>query len=494
MPQKHVISKSSFIKGKQCLKSLYLSKKHSDLRDKISEGQQAVFDIGKYVGEVAKQLFPGGVMAACDLPEGFYRSMKYTKEIIEKGQNIIYEAGFTFETTHCFVDILVKEDGKWNIYEVKSSTEVKDVHIFDVAFQYYVINNLGLEINDVSIIYINSQYVRIGEIDIQQLFTVESVIEQVLENQAVVKNLLMSELITLQKTVVPDIGIGPHCFDPYDCDFMGFCWKDVPEYSIFNISNLRKNKKFDLYNKGILETTDIPFDYPLNANQLLQVQADKTGETIIDKPGIKKFLESLNYPLYFLDFETFNPAIPLYNYSRPYQQIVFQYSLHILNEPGGQIEHRDFLAQPKGDPRITMIEQLINEIGSDGNIIVYNKGFETPRLNEIARDFLKYESKIKKILDRIVDLMIPFQQKLYYTPEMKGLYSIKQVLPALVPGFSYKNLEINNGGDASLAFVRLMKENDPAMINQTRQDLLKYCKMDTLAMVEILKVLNQVYY
>ena len=165
--------------------------------------------------------------------------------------------------------------------------------------------------------------------------------------------------------------------------------------------------------------------------------------------------------MYFLDFETFNPAVPLYDYSKPYQQIVFQYSLHILNEQGGQLEHKEFLAQPTGDPRIPMIEQLITEIGTEGDIIVYNKGFETGRLSEIARDFPKYEIAIQNILKRIVDLMTPFQQKLYYTPEMKGSYSIKQVLPALVPGFSYKNLEINNGGDASLAFVILMKENDP---------------------------------
>jgi hypothetical protein len=329
-----------------------------------------------------------------------------------------------------------------------------------------------------------------GDIDIHQLFTIQSVMEQVLQNQATVRNLLSSELAALQQPEVPSIDIGPHCTDPYDCDFIGHCWKDVPEYSIFNISRLRTEKKFDLYNNGILQTTDIPDDFPLNTNQILQVHADKTGEAIIDKPGIRNFLDSLKYPLYFLDFETFNPAVPLYDYSEPYQQIVFQYSLHILNEQGGQLEHKEFLAQPSGDPRIPMIEQLISEIGTEGDIIVYNRGFETGRLSEIARDFTIYEIAIQNILVRIVDLMTPFQQKLYYTPEMKGSYSIKQVLPALFPGFSYKDLEINNGGDASLAFVSLLKENDPETISKTRKNLLEYCKMDTLAMVEILKVLE----
>jgi len=491
MPFFPAISKSSFIRGKQCLKSLYLLKKHPELQDQISEAQQAIFDRGHNVGELAQQLFPGGVVAAFELPAGFMRSIKYTRELIRLGKEVIYEAGLMYENTHCFVDILVKQNGKWFIYEVKSSTEVKEVYIYDAAFQYYVLNNLGLEIENVSIVYINNQYVRIGDIDIQQLFTIESVFDRVLENQSFVKNLLLNEVSTLQKPEIPDIDIGPHCFDPYDCSFMGYCWKDVPDYSVFNISRLRSEKKFDLYNNGILETTDVPENYFLNTNQLLQVHADKTGEIIIDKPAIREFINTLKYPLYFLDFETFNPAVPLYDYSKPYQQIVFQYSLHILDKPGGQLQHKEFLAQPTGDPRIPMIEQLINEIGTHGDIVVYNKGFETGRLNEIARDFPKYEPAIQNILARIVDLMTPFQQKLYYTPEMKGSYSIKYVLPALVPGFSYDNLEINNGGDASLAFANLLDEKDQQVIDKTRHNLLEYCKLDTIAMVEVLMVMEK---
>jgi len=489
MPRKPIISKSSFIKGKQCLKALFMSKKHPELRDKISESQQAIFNRGHRVGELAQQIFPGGVVAAFDLPQGFMRSIKYTRELIRRGTEVIYEAGLMYENTHCFVDILKKENGKWHIYEVKSSTEVKDVYIYDAAFQYHVLSSLGLEIEDVSIVFINNQYVREGEIDIHQLFIIESVFDRVLENQALIRNLLSKEVATLLKPEIPDIDIGPHCGDPYDCSFMGYCWKDVPDYSVFNISRLRAEKKFELYNNGILETTDVPESYSLNTNQLLQVHANKTGETIINKQGIKDFLSTLKYPLYFLDFETFNPAIPLYNQSRPYQQIVFQYSLHILDKPGGRLKHQEFLAQTIGDPRIPMIKQLIEKIGTKGDIVVYNKGFETARLNEIASNFPKYEPAIQQMLPRIVDLMAPFQQKLYYTPEMKGSYSIKSVLPALVPGFSYADLEINQGGDASLAFENLLNETNQHMVNKTRQNLLAYCKLDTLAMVEILKVL-----
>ena len=491
MPRKPAISKSSFIRGRQCLKSLYLLKKHPELQDQHTKSQQAIFDHGHEVGELARQIFPGGVIAAFDLPEGFMRSIKKTKELIEEGQPVIYEAGLMVENTHCFVDILVKENNKWFIYEVKSSTGVKDVYIYDAAFQYYVLSNLGLEIEDVSIVFINNQYIREGDIDIHQLFTIESVFERITEIQPLVKNLLTNQVAALQKPDKPNIDIGPHCFNPYDCSFMGYCWKNVPDYSVFNISHLSSEKKFDLYKNGILETTDVPDDILLNTNQLMQVHADKTGETIIDKPAIKEFLSRLKYPLYFLDFETFNPAVPLYDYSKPYQQIVFQYSLHMLDKPGGQLQHKEFLAPPTGDPRTPMIKQLISEVGTDGDIMVYNKGFESGRLNEIARAFPKYEPAIQNMLPRIVDLMTPFQQKLYYTPEMKGSYSIKSVLPALVPGFSYADLEINQGGDASLAFANLLDEKNQQVIDTTRQNLLEYCKLDTLAMVEILKVLIQ---
>ncbi|MCD4732008.1 MAG: DUF2779 domain-containing protein [Bacteroidales bacterium] len=491
MTRKHIISKSSFLRGKQCLKKLYLVKKYPELQDPVSEGQQSIFDRGHHVGELAQQLFPGGFIAAFDLPHGFMRSIKYTRELIRRGTPVIYEAGLMFENTHCFVVILKKENGKWHINEVKSSTEVKDVYIYAAAFQYHVLSSLGLEVADVSIVFVNNQYVREGEIDIQQLFTIESVYDRVLENQALIRNLLSKEVATLLKPEIPNIDIGPHCGDPYDCSFMGYCWKDIPEYSVFNISRLRAAKKFELYNNGILETTDVPESYSLNTNQLLQVHADKTGETIINKQGIKDFLSTLKYPLYFLDFETFNPAVPLYDYSKPYQQIVFQYSLHILNKPGGQLQHTEFLAQPTSDPRIPLIEQLISEIGTRGDIVVYNKGFETARLNEIAKDFPQYEPATQEMLPRIVDLMSPFQQKLYYTPEMKGSYSIKYVLPALVPGFSYANLEFKNGGDASIAFENILNEKDQNVIDKTRKNLLEYCKLDTLAMVEIIKVLEK---
>ena len=182
----------------------------------------------------------------------------------------------------------------------------------------------------------------------------------------------------------------------------------------------------------------------------------------------------------------------MFDESRQYQQITFQYSLHILKENNGDLIHKEFLAETKGDPRITFIERLIADIGDSGDIVVYNKSFEITRLKEIARDFPRYKGSIDGIISRVVDLMEPFSKKWYYTPKMKGSYSIKLVLPALVPGFSYEDLEIHKGDMASIAFEQLYSETDDSIITKIRTDLLEYCKMDTLAMVEIFKVLQKV--
>jgi hypothetical protein len=329
-----------------------------------------------------------------------------------------------------------------------------------------------------------------GELDIHQLFTIESLKDLIIPMQPEIKKQLSDMKLMLRQDKVPDIDIGPHCTDPYACSFMGHCWKHIPDYSVFDISRLKAEKKFELYIQGILEIDAIPDEYGLSHSQRLQVEGEKNGSKIINKAAIRAFADNLNYPLAFLDFETFNPPVPLFDHSRPYQMIAFQYSLHIQQSPHGEVEHKEFLAETAGDPRIPFIEQLIKDLGKSGDIIVYNQAFENTRLKEIARDFPVYAKAIDNILNRVVDLMVVFSRKDYYTPEMQGSYSIKKVLPALVPGFGYSGLDIADGGTASMAFASLYNETDPATIGKIRKDLLAYCKMDTQAMVEILKVLK----
>ncbi len=476
----------------QCEKALYLNKHHRELKSEVTAAQEAIFDQGTSVGELACQLFPGGVDCTPESYFDFQKAVIRTKEEIEKGTRIIYEAAFQFNGVLAALDILVKHDDGWRAYEVKSSTKVSETYELDATIQYYTIVNSGIDLKDISIIHINNQCVKNGPIDVHQLFTIASVKERVLELLPGIPNKAAFLKKVLQQPNAPLKDIGPHCSDPYQCDFAGHCWKHVPDYSIFNIARLKADKKFELHDKNIMHFKDIPEEFPLNDKQWMQVQSEIRNENFIDSPAIKKFVGDLNYPIYHLDFETFTSAVPIFDGSRPYQQLVFQYSLHIEHEDG-RVEHKEYLAETNGeDPRVQFIERLIEDCGQVGDVMVYNIGFERGKLNDLIDFSPLHVRQIQGIIDRLKDLMIPFQQRWYYTPEMQGSYSIKKVLPALVPELSYKNLNIQEGGTASTAFTQMLQGNFEGDIEQVRKDLLAYCELDTLAMVRILAKLKDV--
>ena len=490
--EKHILSKSTFIKGMQCTKALYYHKHNRELRDELTAAQEAIFAQGTSVGELACQLFPGGVDCS---PESYYEFQKAvikTREEIEKGTEIIYEAAFQFNGVLAALDILVKDKNGWKAYEVKSSTSVSYTYLLDASIQYYCITNSGIDLKDISIVHINNQYVKDGPLDVNELFTIESVKDRVLQLLPGIPNQVAELKKVLKQPQAPVRDIGPHCSDPYQCDFAGHCWKHIPEYSVFNISRLRAAKKFELYNNDILHLKDIPDNFPLNDNQWMQVQSELNNETFIDKVAIGSFIDDLEYPIYHLDFETFASAVPIFDGSRPYQQLVFQYSLHIEHEDGS-VEHREYLAETNGeDPRVKFIERLIEDCSDIGDILVYNIAFERGKLVDLIEFSSKHKTPILKIIDRLKDLMVPFQKRWYYTPAMQGSYSIKKVLPALVPNLSYQDLNIQEGGTASNTFSQMIQGNFTGDIEQTRKDLLAYCELDTLAMVKILNVLKTV--
>ena len=491
--KKAILSKSTFIRGLQCEKSLYMYKHNYNLRDDASPQLQAIFNQGNNVGVLAQDLFPNGVDAS---PSSYYKmqeSVFKTLEYIKKGEQIIYEATFQYNGVIAALDILVKEQDGWKAYEVKSSTKVSDTYVMDAAIQYYTITNSGIDLKDISIVHINNQYVKNGDININELFTIESVYDRVLEVVPKIPNQInrFKSVIASDETPIKDIG--SHCDNPYSCDFKGVCWKHIPEYSIFNISRLSAGKKFNLYNKGIIEFNQLDLDTaPLNTNQKIQVVSELEQKSSIDKQSIQNFINGLQYPIYHLDFETMASAIPVYDNSRPYQQLVFQYSLHIEQE-NGELEHREFLAEanPAIDPRIGFVKQLIKDCGKSGDVLVYNIGFERGKLNDLKEVFPQYIDELNNIINRLKDLMTPFQKKWYYTPDMRGSYSIKYVLPALVPELSYQDLEIKEGGTASATFSEMVQGFFKGDIEKTRRDLLEYCKMDTYAMVKILEKLKE---
>ena len=451
-----IISKSSFIRGTKCPKSLYLHFFQPEEQDEISEGQQSIFDTGHNVGFLAQQLFPGGIDASRGAHEKVNEAISYTQELINNGQKVIYEAAFSDGETLCYMDILVKENNKWRAYEVKASTGVKDYHVMDAAFQYYVITRSGLPLADIFLVHINNQYIRRGEIDVQQLFTKVIMTETILPLQEDIPRQLKSLQEMVDAGIVPDIEMGFQCTHPYDCDFLEFCRQELPVES------------------GASEAQ------PANRNQ----------------EALDEFKAELEYPLFFMDFETIFPAVPIHDESRPYQQIPFQYSLHILENSeiakrrnSENLGHKFFLGTPPSDPRPEFIKSLLEHLGDHGSIIVWNKTFEMCRLKEIARDFPEYSAQIDQVLERVVDLMVPFRRKHLYTPDMNGSYSLKAVLPALVPDLSYSGLEIQEGGSASLTYESLYYDTDPDSVAKKRGNLVKYCEMDTLSMVRILELL-----
>ncbi len=476
--------------GSQCPKRLWLYKKRPELRAELSESQQLIFEKGTDVGLLARELFPGGKDATPSDYNHFEEAFQDTAEWVASGETVIYEAAFVHNGVMAALDILVKKRGRWYGYEVKSSTEIKDYQVQDAAVQYYVIQGAGVELQDFSIIHINNAYTREGELDLEKLFTIQSVKKVILALQEEIPVQVETFKTLLRSRKEPNIEIGTHCSDPYPCEFMDYCWNHIPGVSVFSLSNMRATKKFELYTQGIIEFHQLPVGYSLTAAQQLQVLCWQENRAHTEPDNIRGWLKQLTWPLYFMDFETFMPAVPLYEQSRPFQHITFQFSVHVQVTPRSGLKHLEYLGEPETDPRPEFIRQLLAALGDKGSILVYNKAFEITRLREMQSLYPRLKKPIELVISRITDLMEPFQQKWFYHPAMNGSYSIKQVLPALVPELSYKDLEIGEGGTAMAAFEGLLKVGDKVEREKIRRQLLEYCELDTWAMVKILEKLK----
>jgi len=484
-----MLSKSQYTRFIQCPKLFWLSRRDKDKLTPPSGFQQQIFDVGSKVGDTAQDLFPGGVEIPFDIKD-FPGMVSRTRELISEGQRTIYEASFLYDDIFIAVDILHFVDGKWHIYEVKSSVEVKDIYLDDASVQAYVLHNSGLELGTINIVHIDNSYVRGEELDLQRLFSIVDKTNEIEELQ-----FSSPERITRMKETLegeePDRELGVYCLKPYECAAKDYCWKTlagIPERSVFTLARARDNQKFDLYRSGIIIVADVPLDGRTD-HQQLQI----LGQEYIDKAAIRAFVTSLEYPITHLDFESFQQAIPEYEGVKPFSQIPFQYSIHIESDNG--LDHKEFLGPVGEDPRRLLAEQLIQDIPSKGTILAFNMGFEKGVIKGLAKTYTDLSVSLLSIVDRIDDLMVPFQKGWYYHPDLNGSYSIKKVLPALVPEMekAYKELPVvHNGGEASSVWRVLPSEEDEEKVLEVRNGLLEYCKLDTLAMVEILKVLRSV--
>jgi hypothetical protein len=336
--------------------------------------------------------------------------------------------------------------------------------------------------------HLNKDYVRGDELDLDLLFKLSPLDEEIQEELGLVSSYLKEMKQALQSKSEPEADIGSICKSPYLCEFKTHCWKNVGDNSIHMLSRINDKKRAELIELGAEEITDIPEDYKLSESQLIQVQCAKNDREHIEASSIRDYLSGLSYPLYHLDFETLPLAVPdLKGYS-PYQHITFQYSLHV--ETHNKLDHHEFLMNKLAPPK-ELIEDLIKNIGTSGSIIVYNATFEKQRLVELATLFPKYSREIENIISRLWDLMTPFQKKWYYAPEFYGSFSIKYVLPAMDSALSYKNLSIQKGDQAVTGFLNYIEMKDSPEKKQLRTNLLEYCKLDSYSMVVILEKLQK---
>lgn len=488
------LSKSKYCQGVQCPKILWLRKnKPEEFDDSVMD--PAVLATGNEVGDLAMGLFGDFKEIPFDSTD-FGSMIRQTAELIQQGTPIITEATFSYKGLLCMVDILKNSGNKAvELYEVKSSTDMKDVYYEDAAFQRYVLTMAGYDVRRVCLVYLNNQYVRHGKLDLAELFHIEDITEEaVAAHDAVAANIKSLEKYMKQK-VEPSEDIGERCFKPYSCGFWNYCTRLLPQPNVFDVAGMQTKSKCKHYREGIVSFQDLRGGGKLNLNQKLQVETELTGNTHIDKAPIRDFLSTITYPLYFLDFETFAPAIPPYDGLRPYEKLPFQYSLHYIEEPNGILEHKEFLAKPGEDPRRELAEHLCRDIPLDVCTTAYNMGFEKSVIAGLAKLFPDLGEHLMNIHANIKDLMLPFSRKHYYVKEMQGSYSIKYVLPALFPNdplLNYGSLEdVHNGTEASSAFAH-MEMLPPQEQEKLRQNLLKYCRLDTLAMVKVWEKLREV--
>ena len=484
------LSKSQYMRGLQCPKALWLFKYRKELMAEPDARRRHLFDTGHRVGELAQRLFPGGVEVAYR-PGNYPGMIDETARLIRQ-DGVVYEGSFSTGGVFVRADILVRNGEAWDLYEVKATASTKSVHKPDVAVQWYVIGR-HLPLGRAHLVHLDTGYVRDGALDVQDLFTIDDVTEAVLDEQPAIEGRLR-QLETVLAGTEPAVPIGTQCNNPYECDFRAHCWRDVPYPSVLDLRKLNGNRKFEYYHQGIVTYEDARKNIDLNAVQSLQVDTALKRELHVDVEALGEYLRDVRFPVSFLDFETFQDAIPRFDGQRPYQNIPFQYSLHVVHETG-ELEHREFLADDTEDPRHELAHRLLQDLPDAGTIFAYHQKFELGVIRGLARDCAEYDTRLVASTHRFKDLEIPFKDLMYYHPDFNGSFSIKSVLPAMFPGdpeLDYKHLAIQSGDAAMDVFAHLREIEDPGEKEAVREALRAYCRLDTLAMVKIWEKLRQV--
>ncbi len=478
------------MRGYRCAKSIYLTIQRPDLEPPVGPDQQAVFDQGNMVGEVARGYYPGGVLVD-NKPWDFGGSLKRTRELLKDGTEFIYEAAFEYKGCYARADILKysKETKRWTLIEVKSGIKVKPEYLEDVGLQAWIIANGGIQLEKICILHLNPEC-RFP--NLKNLFVEVDVTDQLRETYRDIAPRLNAIFTALRSQDIPDVDIGPQCSVNRDCEFKSFCFgqREIPEVSIFNIPRIGA-KVWDFYKKGQLALSDIDTS-GLNEQQKCMVDVHLNDQPFIDRGAIQSAMSEWKYPLVYLDFETINPPIPRYPGTGPYQQTPFQFSVHIQQEPGGPLEHKEFLHDTATDPRPSLIPALLEACAGQGTIVAYFATFEKKCITDLAEFSKAHRDELLALNERFADPLDIMRAAVYH-PGFAGSYSLKAVAPALLgKQFSYDEMEVGDGGAAQRAFTELINEttSEPRRQELTRA-MLDYCRQDTLAMVEAVNWLGR---
>ena len=492
------LSKSDYMMFLKHPAWLWLKKHDKDRLPPIDPGLQAMFDAGHAFEPYAESLFAGGVTVGFDFND---RSRAYntmparTKAELDMGVNVIFQGRLEYGETTCIFDVLERiERNRFHLYEIKSATKDKPEYVDDLAFQKLVLEGAGLVIELVSVIVVNNDYVRNGEVDAKLLTKVIDLTDKVNNRMESTREDVAKALEVLKSPTMPDLS-PRHAHQQFLKDWLEVFLVlklDTDPYSIYRLSGMKGDLIGELEDQGIERLHDLPDSYQFgNGKHQRQLELVKHGQPIVQREQIDQFLGQLQFPLYFFDYETMSSVVPAFDGTRPYQNVPVQYSLHILHEPNGELEHREFLHTEHSNPGLDLVAQLQQDIGTSGSIVVWYATFEKSRNDDLGEMFPEFADFMEKLNDRVVDLMIPFSEGWYEDYRFLGSASIKKVLPILVPELSYKSLAIQEGQTASRLWVEaVIERKHEANKQQLFADMLAYCKLDTLAMVKIWEFLS----
>jgi hypothetical protein len=493
MTKKLILSKSEYMMYLKHPAYLWLKKHDKSKIPPVSEDLQAMFDAGHDFEKYAEAHFPDGKTLGFNDYAEYLSLPQRTKQALEEGVKTIFQGRFEHEDITFICDVLrMVGKNEVDLYEIKSSTKVKKEHILDLAFQTTVLERCGYIVNDIYVMHVDTSYVRKGEVDIRQMVSTQNVTDQVKSKLNQTARNIKGAIEVMNQSEMPDP-------TPARCELGSYKeWlevykniRPVPDGSIFELCRLNPKTVRLLEEENISKLADISEELVSKNQQKWQIRAVQKGEPIKDKDKIKKFLVKLEYPLYFFDYETLSSCVPYFDGTKPYQQIPFQYSLHVIESPGGELKHMGYLQADNTNPAEPLSKTLKEQIGEKGSVIAWNMSFEKKCNTALGNMVPEYKEFYENVNSRMADLMIPFSKGYYIDARFGGSASIKNVLPVLVPELSYKELGIQEGGNAQRSWMGAVLYNKRADKSRVLKDLEEYCKLDTLAMVEIFNFLNR---